>query len=215
MSKRKLTKRIVESIESGGKDIIVWDSEVKGFGFKVTPRGQRSFFFYYRTAEGQQRRPKVGDFGELTVEQARQMAQVWAAAVRRGEDPGMARRNARQAPTVSELCDQYLTEYAEREKRPRSVRDDRRLIENEIRPTIGSRKVAAVTREDVELLHRRVSNRAPIRANRLVALISKMFSLSIQWGLRPDNPAKGIRKNPEVCDLLYAKTGFSFGWHWP
>ena len=49
----KLTKRVVEGIAPGDRDIIVWDTELRGFGCKVTPKGRRSYLLYYRTADGQ------------------------------------------------------------------------------------------------------------------------------------------------------------------
>jgi integrase len=58
-------------------------------------------------------------------------------------------------------------------------------------------KVAAVTQSDIDRLHRQLSTRAPYRANRLAALLSKMFALAIRWKLRSDNPAKGLERNQE------------------
>ena len=75
----KLTKRTVEAVEPGAKDIIVWDTELKGFGCKVTPKGRRVYFVYYRTRGGQQRRPTIGVHGAGTCEQARDTARQWLA----------------------------------------------------------------------------------------------------------------------------------------
>lgn len=49
--KAKLTVRTVEALKPGASDIIIWDSEIAGFGCKVTPKGRRSYFLYYRTRE--------------------------------------------------------------------------------------------------------------------------------------------------------------------
>jgi len=57
--------------------------------------------------------------------------------------------------------------------------------------------VAAVTYSDVDALHRTISKRAPYHANRVLALLSKMFSLAIRWGWRADNPCRGIERNQE------------------
>ncbi len=48
----KLTKRLVESASPQNKDILLWDSELKGFLCKITPTGKRSYFLYYRTKDG-------------------------------------------------------------------------------------------------------------------------------------------------------------------
>ena len=98
---------------------------------------------------------------------------------------------------MADLCDRYLKEHAERRKRLRSSRGDRTLIDRHILPAIGRRKVADITFDDVEGLHRQISVGAPIAANRTVALLSKAFNLAIRWGYRTDNPCKGIERNPE------------------
>lgn len=40
----------------------------------------------YRTNAGERRKPGIGLYGELTVEQARALAQTWLAEVRKGGD---------------------------------------------------------------------------------------------------------------------------------
>jgi integrase len=73
-----------------------------------------------------------------------------------------------------------------------------------VRPELGARKVADITYADIDRLHRRLSKTslrktggAPYAANRLVAVLSKIFALAVLWGMRPDNPAKGIERNLE------------------
>jgi integrase len=58
-------------------------------------------------------------------------------------------------------------------------------------------KVAAVGIADVDAWHQKISKRAPYHANRALALLSRMFSMAIRWGLRTDNPCKGIERNKE------------------
>ena len=41
----KLTKRIVDAVNGGAKDTFLWDTEVKGFGLKVTPAASESMSF--------------------------------------------------------------------------------------------------------------------------------------------------------------------------
>ena len=105
----------------------------------------------------------------------------------------MANRDAaKTSPTVKDLADRYLAEHATR-KRDRSAAEDASLIRQDILPRIG-RLREVVRRADVEALHRGASEDTPIRANRVVALLSKMFSLAIGWQMRPDNPCRGIQK---------------------
>ena len=69
MAKLKLTKRVVEATKAGDRDVILWDSELTGFGCKITPKGKRVYFAYYRTPDHRQRRPTVGVHGAITCEQ--------------------------------------------------------------------------------------------------------------------------------------------------
>jgi integrase len=50
---------------------------------------------------------------------------------------------------------------------------------------------------DIDALQRELSKRGPYRANRVVALVSRMFTMAVKWRMRPDNPVKGIERNDE------------------
>lgn len=196
--KVKLTVRTVEAIKPGPADLIVWDSEIAGFGCKVTPKGRRSYFLYYRTKEGQQRRPSIGLHGPVRPEAAREIARRWLGEVAQGKDPSKERSKDRTSPNVRHLCGRYMSEHAEVRKKDSSVRNDRRLIEAHILPALGAKKVASITREDIAKIHHAL-RKTPYEANRMLALLSKMFSLAERWSLRPDNsnPAKNIDRYRE------------------
>lgn len=197
--KAKLTVRGVEAIKPGEVDVIVWDAELAGFGCKVTPKGKRSYFLYYRTKEGQQRRPTIGVHGPTRPEAAREIARRWLADVAQGKDPSQSRADDKAAPTVRDLCVRYITEHAETRKKATSIRNDRRLIDNHVLPAIGGKKVGSVTRTDIAALHHSLRG-TPYEANRMLAMARKMFGLAERWGLRTDgsNPAKNIDLYPEL-----------------
>lgn len=96
--------------------------------------------------------------------------------------------------TVSDLCDDYIKKHAGTK---RSGPEDVRRIERLVRPEFGSRDVKTIRYVDVENFHRKLSASAPIEANRVLALLSKMFSLAIKWEMIASNPCAGVEKNPE------------------
>ena len=114
----------------------------------------------------------------------------------RGKDPAEERRSIREAPTTAELASDYLERHAVPKKRPKSVRDDRAMLQRYVLPGLRSRKVDAVTRRDIEAIHVALRDK-PYQANRILALMSKMFSLAVEWGWRPDNPVKGMERYGE------------------
>ncbi len=81
----------------------VWlsDSELKGFGLRVSPSGRKSFSLICRTHSGRQRKFSIGRFGALTVQQARDIAKGHLYTLARGEDPAQVRERARAARSRS------------------------------------------------------------------------------------------------------------------
>jgi integrase len=198
MSTLKLTKRTVESVSPSDKDIVLRDPEIKGFLCKITPKGRRVYMLYYRTKEGQERRPVIGVHGDLTCEQAREIAQDWKALIAQGGDPSSDKKAGRQSPNISQLCHRYMIEYASGRKKDSSLRNDDQMIRRFILPQLGSRKVAAITTDDISRLHNSLRD-TPYQANRVLALLSKMFRLSEVWGARSQgtNPTDHVEKFPE------------------
>src|SRR3954452_6283929 len=149
----RLTKRVVESVAPGDRDVIAWDTELRGFGCKITPKGRRSYLLYYRTADGQQRKPALGSHGAITTEQARAIARAMLADVAAGGDPKAAERARRSAPTVAELAGRFLAEHAATKKRVSSTRMDKVNLRLHVLPALGNLKVQDVTRADIAQLH--------------------------------------------------------------
>jgi hypothetical protein len=84
VAKLKLTKSAVDAAQPQAQAVELRDTLVPGFLCKVTPAGRKVFMLQYRTNAGERRKPALGLYGELTVEQARSLAQEWLAQVRRG-----------------------------------------------------------------------------------------------------------------------------------
>jgi integrase len=195
---QRLTDQIVRSLpapERGNK--IHYDDMVKGFGIRVTAAGARAFIVNYRRrSDGLERRYTIGSYPEWSVGAARTKAMELKRHIDNGGDPVGEHAADRAAPTVADLAARFLEEHVSKQ-RPATVRDYGSMLRNDILPALGRMKVAAVEFEHVERLHARITQRAPIRANRILAVAAKMFALSIRWQMRPDNPCKGIERNRE------------------
>lgn len=193
----KLTKRIIESTLPQSKDVLLWDTDLKGFLCKITATGKKSYFLFYRTHDGRQRKPKIGDHGAVTCEQAREIAQRWLAEVAQSKDPSAAKQAMRLSPTLKELSLRYMKEHAPH-KKASSSKTDQRLWEQHILPSLGSIKVSSITRDDIIKLHHSFQV-MPITANRVLSLLSKALNLAELWGYRPDhsNPCRHVKKYAE------------------
>lgn len=195
----KLTMRFLEALSPDGRDAIVWDSELRGFGVRVSPEGVCSFIVQYRNRSNRSRRLALGRFPALKPEAARKMAQQELAAVARGADPAEERRSKRHAPTVAALLDLYIREHVEKHNAAATRAAVKGLVRRFIAPAIGTRKVEDVSRNDVSRLHQSMSG-TPRTANMALAFLSKAMSLAEVWGMRPDgsNPCRRVKRYPET-----------------
>lgn len=149
----KLTVRFIDDTLPGAKDQIFWDAELKGLGLKVTPKGKRTFFLFYRTLDHVQRKPRIGDYPAMRPEQARKMAQAMLAIVRGGGDPSatrQAKRAARDQGTLSEYFPTYM-KSKERANR-KTLPEVERIFRYNILPVLGAKKPEEVTAQDVTRL---------------------------------------------------------------
>ncbi len=181
----KITKRLVEAIEPENKDVIIRDSELKGFICKVTPKGKRVYMLYYRTKDGRERRPSIGIHGHITCDQARDIALNWLSDAAKGKDPSQEKKSEKVYTTIADLSERYLEEYASIYKKPASIRNDKLFLKHYIIPTLGKIKINSLTSKDIANFHYNMREKSTT-ANRCISVISKMLNLAEKWGLRND-----------------------------
>jgi integrase len=195
--KTRISKRTIDAVAPRQKDVFLWDTDLAGFGCKITPADSKVYVCQYRTG-GRIRRYTIGLHGPLTPELARREATRILGDVARGADPAEVKAAGRKGATVSELADRYLAQHAEAKKKPKSIAEDRRLLDRIILPALGPRKVVDVTRGEIDRLHYDYRD-TPYQANRVLALLSKVFNLAESWGMRAEwsNPCRHVEKFKE------------------
>jgi integrase len=198
----KLTDSLVAALTpppaTGKGHRIRWDGPdgMAGFGARVTHNGAKSFVLRYRNADGRERIPTIGSFPDWSTAPAREQAKSLKRRVDNGEDPMAEREAARRAQSVAELWAAFETDHLST-LRPSTQTEYRRMWAAYLAASVGKLKIAAVTKEDIAALHRRIAKEHPYQANRVLALASVLFSQAVERKLRLDNPAHGIKKAPE------------------
>lgn len=183
---------------------IVNDTVVPGLSLRsFTTR--KAYYLFYRTKEGTQRRPKLGDAQVITLAQARQLAKDMLLQVAQGKDPMLERQKRQDSPTVNELADRYWERHAKKQK---AHKDVKRHLDAHIRPLLGHKLVSDIAYPDAEKLWDRVAAVAPVQANRAVSTLSMMLALAERWQMRPvnSNPCRLVQRTREVSRRRFMTT---------
>lgn len=200
--KVKITKRAVDALKGAAVRYVAWDTDLPGFGVRVSPSGAKTYVLKYRVGGGRAGRVRwgvIGQHGPLTPDQAREIARRWAADVAAGRDPAGDKQDRRAMPTVADLMRSYLDSHVRLRNKPSTAAYVRDLVERIIcADPIARLKVADVAAADVARLQARLSD-TPTTANRVRSALSTAFGLAETWGYRPrnSNPCAEVQKYPE------------------
>jgi hypothetical protein len=179
--REKITKRSVEAVPIGQRDVFLWDNELRGFGCKVTPKGGRIYVLQY-SRNNRDRRVTIGRHGvDVTPEQARQEAMRLRGIIAAGEDPVSDADEKEAAPTVADLGDLYMTEHAIPHKKPSGIAQDRRNLNNHIVPLIGSLRVSEVEREHIGRVMRDVAAGTTAKDEKTKRQGRRLFAAARSW----------------------------------
>ena len=92
----KLTKKGIDSYKYKGGWDVRWDSLITGFGLRLYPSGKKSFVLSYR--KGKRKRLLVlGQYGKITLDKARDLAQKRLAELVDGNDPAEQKKQIGRA----------------------------------------------------------------------------------------------------------------------
>jgi len=192
-NQKRITKRIVDALQPGQ---IVWDSAVKGFGVRCQ---QSAKVYILKTrVSGRQRWFSIGKHGSpWTAETARNEALSILGDIADGKDPADG-RNHKQALLLKDLANMFLEQHVDAKLKPKTAKGYRDQLERLVIPKIGKLSVEAVKRTDIAKIHHFLRG-TPYQANRVLAVLSKMFTWAEQRGYRPDNsnPCRHVEKYKE------------------
>ena len=184
-----------------------YDDLVPGLAIRVN-RSNKSWILRYReriqdesgsfAAGTRERRWTFGTYPVLGLAEARKKAQrALSELTTKGIDPAVGKREARNAESFGELAADYMERHAKLKKK--SWKEDQRQLTVEILPAWKNRPVKTITRKHVyALLDRIVERGAPVAANRVLALISRIFTYGIDRDWLDQNPAFRVKKQPET-----------------
>lgn len=154
----------------------------------------KSFILLY-SFHSHPRRLTLGTYPDLSLSEARSLAAKAIELLKKGIDPGQKKIvelvEYRTSPTFEEAVVSYL-EWAEKNKK--SWREDERMLRTEFVPHLGRTKIGDVRRKQVMALLDHKAKTAPVQANRLLAVIRKMFNFCVEREILDATPLVQIKK---------------------
>lgn len=194
----------IDMLRDAKPNDIIWDKDskasVKGLHLRVSPKGVKTFLFYYRSKDGDQRRPKIGEFGDMTLAEARVIAKKLRDRVSAGEDPKAEWDSSRRELTVRGLFQKTFDNHWAEERFVNSgwASNAKHYFDKHIDGPLGSLKLSDVTATKVRAWHSSMK-KIPYAANRSLGVLSKMFSYAEEIEIRKQgtNPCFLINKFTE------------------
>lgn len=229
MAARKLTKTVIDGIKPGTKDEFHWDTEVKGFAARVTPKGKITFVVQGRVdSTRKEARITIGPYGVFTVDQARDVAREHLRSMRMGTDPRDMRK---QSEAMQVTLDAVMQAYV---SRPGKLKDSSAAtIKRHVTTTFEAWKdkpVVSITEDMCRARYREMLTKglrgkkgAPGQANQAFAVLGALLNYAARQYKRADgspliahNPVNGlkddkVRLKPRTNRILDNKVGAA--WH--
>ncbi len=200
MATGKISKRTVDSLLVGPKENYLWDTDLKGFGVKITTAGSISYIIQFRMGgrEAKTRRFTIGSHGSpWTPTTARVEAERLLVIVAQGIDPVDAEKQRRR-----EAVDLAFSNYADLFTRSCKREGWRRLVERSIRlylkPTFGMKALPAITKIDVVSVLDQMPPKQVANRRNVFAVMRRLFRWAVSRGDIDRNPMEGMETPPPV-----------------
>ncbi len=203
--KAKINKTLLKTVKPEIKDQVFWDTEIKGFGLKITPKYKKVFIFQSRLlGDTRTTRFTIGEYGDsiihnsqpkiLTVALARQIAGIYRGKVKSGGDPKPKTPENTDNPLISEILDEFIDLHV------KNLKDNTSgvmisYIEKVIKPYFSGKKIDEISKADIKRLQD-TNKSQKCRANHIYAILSKFLNWCEQYEYRDEgtNPCRHIKK---------------------
>ena len=168
----------------------IFDANCKGLMLEIRQSGGKTYYLRYTDYRGSARQIKLADAADVSLSQARTLADKARTQIAMGLDPKAEKAVARQVPTFGEfIADRYLP-YVDGYKK--AAWSDRSYLNNQILPVLGDKYLDQISKQDIIALHHglRKKGYAPGTCNRSLILVRYAFNLAIKWEI------PGVKANP-------------------
>jgi integrase len=192
----KFTERFLKQLKPTGEMYEAHDLELKGLRIRVMPSGVKSFAILYRNAEGRQIRYTVGQWGRITLKQARELAKEALGAVASGDDPQETKRQMRKAvvmPTMQQFLDGDYGNWVTANRKDGKATMAR--LKACFKADLITKKLNTITAWQVDkwVSGRRKAGRQAATINRDLTALKAMLAKAVEWDLLEVHPLTKVK----------------------
>jgi len=209
MAKREMIT--ISSIKAlNVEDQRINDTEVPGYHARISPKGKITYYLFYRH-NGKQANYKLGIHGEITPNQARDLAKAKAGEVANGVDVQAAKKAAKREAQLARLT--KLGVFLDEKYLPwletRNAKTAERTVENIKRgfPQLLDKQLSSIDAWTIEKWRndKRKSGAKPATVNSYVNPLKGAMSRAVEWGLVEQHDlhkVKALRTDNAVVRFL-------------
>jgi integrase len=206
MPSLKITKREIDRLrkqatDTNGVPLTLWDSDLKGFGCRISTSGKVSWTICKRLGAGGSKAKRVwhayGDLETMTLDDAKAHALGLLNDTRKGIDLADRKRQQRHAEHTAyasgKLKDVFEAYHKRKSEPGRYWGEINRLFNVEIMPVLGKDTILAnITKRDIRSLIENKEDSSPAVARFMFAALRPLFKWAIERELVTVSPMEGL-----------------------
>lgn len=182
------------------------DEKINGLVLELTPKNLKTFQVY-KKINSTPVRVKLGRYPDMTIDQARRIAQSKLSEMAEGINPNQVKKveKARQI-TLKEVLADYLN--AKNKLKNRTIDDYKSLVESGYLSDWKDKPLSAINREMVAAKHKKLGEKSHAGANLAMRVLHALFKFAIEEYLDgneeplfSDNPVKRLNHNDAWFDV--------------
>ncbi len=195
-NKFNFTKNDIEKLTPPDKGVKTYfDTGFKGLKLYVTANGVKTFFVR-KMVNGRDERFILGQYPDLSVQNARDKALITLSELANGKNPNEEKKSNRAEQKLGDLFIEFMERYSKKEKKS-WVYDQREI------PKFYSdwfkRRLSDIKKTEIQRRHEKIRDEHGLyQANRCLERLRAMYNKAIEWGWNGENPTLGIKKFKEV-----------------
>ena len=194
MASEKLTDAKIRNLPPASVQIATFDEKVKGLFVLVSPGGTISFGYQYRHLR-RNRKLSFGRYPDVTLAEARRLAQEAKSLVARRVDPAAEKRDA-LVNSITNVFQDFAQDFMENhaKRNTRSWRETQRILQNEFVRSWGRLPILQITKPMINFrLDEIVERSGPSAANHAFAVIRRCFNWAVERGTIATSPCAGMK----------------------